>query len=117
VKKEVMETWVEALRSGNYIQTTNSLCDEYGFCCLGVLCDCAGSDIWEFLDEDTQQMFYHGENEKLPDQVVEWAGIKTGFLPTVEWKGQKVGLHELNDDLCLNFNLIADLIEQQYKEI
>lgn len=30
---------VAALRSGNYSQTTKTLCDDRGFCCLGVACD------------------------------------------------------------------------------
>ena len=31
--------WLEALRSGNYKQTSNELFDGEGYCCLGVLCD------------------------------------------------------------------------------
>lgn len=39
--KELKEKWVTALRSGEYRQTTGELKDEYGYCCLGVLCDIA----------------------------------------------------------------------------
>lgn len=30
--------WIKALRSGEYKQTRKTLQDEYGYCCLGVLC-------------------------------------------------------------------------------
>lgn len=42
--KEIKRRWVEALRSGQYIQGRSKLFEEYKgtFCCLGVLCDIQG---------------------------------------------------------------------------
>jgi|SRR6056297_3681384 len=37
-QKDNIRTWVKALRSGIYPQTTEVLEDEDGFCCLGVAC-------------------------------------------------------------------------------
>lgn len=51
MKKEIKDKWLEALRSGEYTQTTGVLHrvepDEYGedlpgYCCLGVLCEIGG---------------------------------------------------------------------------
>lgn len=38
-REEVVKNWVAALRSGKYKETTETLRDSEGFCCLGVLCD------------------------------------------------------------------------------
>jgi hypothetical protein len=43
--------WVEALRNGKYNQTTHSLKDSLGFCCLGVLCDIQGADFDAIREE------------------------------------------------------------------
>lgn len=37
--EEARKLWVDALRSGEYAQTTGSLRREDGFCCLGIACD------------------------------------------------------------------------------
>lgn len=37
--------WVNALRSGEYKQTRETLYDGAGYCCLGVLCKVAGLEI------------------------------------------------------------------------
>ena len=49
--KEKIQEWVDALRSGDYIQTTGRLCRDDGskhktFCCLGVLCDLVDPGGW-----------------------------------------------------------------------
>ncbi len=40
------KTWVEALRSEKYQQTTKVLRNEKGYCCLGVACDLENTDYW-----------------------------------------------------------------------
>jgi hypothetical protein len=41
--KDIKAKWVKALRSGEYVQTTDVLFDEFGgHCCLGVLCRVMG---------------------------------------------------------------------------
>lgn len=44
--KEYKEEWIAALRSGNYEQTTGELRNQYGHCCLGVLCDIYDNSKW-----------------------------------------------------------------------
>ena len=39
--KTPRELWMTALRSGKYKQTTGTLADQDGHCCLGVACDLA----------------------------------------------------------------------------
>jgi len=41
--KILKEKWVDALNSGKYQQTTRTLSDEYGYCCLGVLNEIRGA--------------------------------------------------------------------------
>lgn len=36
---DLKSKWVEALRSGSYIQGTGKLCSNDSHCCLGVLCE------------------------------------------------------------------------------
>lgn len=67
---EQVKTWLEALRSGNYEQTDGKLCDEFGYCCLGVLAnvmDVLGSLFqnhdgeltkWGNLDDNSPAVYY-----------------------------------------------------------
>lgn len=43
MSKIVKKKWLNALRSGDYKQTTGALQDEKGYCCLGVLCEITGN--------------------------------------------------------------------------
>lgn len=46
MKVKYKKRWLEALRSGEYRQTTGSLTDDEGaFCCLGVLCEILKDEI------------------------------------------------------------------------
>lgn len=42
-KSDIMK-WINALRSGEYKQANGALQNEYGYCCLGVLCEIASPD-------------------------------------------------------------------------
>ena len=49
--KEAKDTWLEALRSGEYEQGTHHLRDEYStdgtqYCCLGVLLACTDHEVY-----------------------------------------------------------------------
>ena len=39
IDRQLLIEWIAALRSGEYNQTTLTLKDNYGFCCLGVACE------------------------------------------------------------------------------
>lgn len=43
---EQIDEWLAALESGKYAQTTGSLKDHEGYCCLGVLCDVLDPNGW-----------------------------------------------------------------------
>ena len=69
--KENIRKWVEALRSGDFPQTTSTLADSDGYCCLGVACDISGLGRWgDDLDGDYSHSTYVVE----VDGVVRLAG-------------------------------------------
>lgn len=39
------QPWIDALESGEYVQTQSALYDGTGYCCLGVLCRIAGAEF------------------------------------------------------------------------
>lgn len=108
----IKKQWVDALRSGEYEQTTGTLKDDNGFCCLGVLCDI-------YLKEHNKEWVHHPNTyqysiednyEILPLNVSNWAYL--GDLdPCFYVDGQKHFLTYLNDN-GHDFNRIADLIEK-----
>lgn len=54
------QPWVDALRSGEYLQTTGVLHNEHGYCCLGVLRDvCAKAGVLINADEDSELLDIH----------------------------------------------------------
>jgi hypothetical protein len=78
---EARKLWVEALRSGEFAQTTGVLRDENGYCCLGVACEIA---VQHGVIEPPQghkavagRIFYNfdGSDATLPDSVREWLGL------------------------------------------
>ena len=103
LNRELMEKWVAALRSGEYKQGAEYLCqyDEDGnaaaFCCLGVLenieprikCDDGGDEL---LDEDSLKEFL-GVNRN------------DGFLQST-YAGW--------NDEGMSFSEIADRLEKKY---
>lgn len=118
---EVKAEWLEALRSGNYKQTTRKLKKDGGYCCLGVLCDVytkKNKDMYWSGDAISynDNGIVRGQTLMLPEQVVAWAGL-SGPNPTVEASDelgpQKRVLSYWNDFGDMNFNQIADLIEKQ----
>jgi hypothetical protein len=120
IRPEIKAMWLEALRSGRYKQTTQELrttvprSGEYGYCCLGVLCDVrrkVAREPWErFVNQGTQ-----GDSETLPRDIAEWAGLR-GFDqrdPRVSNGHRNQSLSKWNDDEGLSFEQIADLIEKE----
>lgn len=129
---DVAKKWVEALRSGDYLQGKGRLCsvtedDDKYFCCLGVLCDLyerEHSDMFgiaqaveEMNDFDydydiKHEVSYDYSTLTLPQSVMEWSGIKYGDGTfTSEIEGE-TSLALLNDEHGLPFDEIADIIER-----
>lgn len=111
-----------------------------GYCCLGVLCEVAVKDgvVSKYVcdSEDCPDVEYDGEKSTLPAAVMDWAGLdesnpeieftvheaeelieKAGVsagwaIPGANGK-VSISLADLNDDFKLNFEEIADLIEER----
>jgi hypothetical protein len=136
LKPEVKAAWVAALRSGEYEQGTGRLASfsrgpekKERFCCLGVLCEVAIKSADDspirrvkeklFGSQGTTVYFYDGETSHLPLRVTTWAwggGLRSKVSygdPAVMYEGDVMSLSILNDKYHLNFDEIADIIEEQ----
>jgi hypothetical protein len=126
---EVKERWIEALLSGNYLQTIQKLKatisdDKVGYCCLGVLCEIENvpnrrvydninnRDRFEF--EFNDQFF---SNSSLDFGWAQKRGMNSSigeFVIFFELFGEKfyqvLSLASLNDD-GFTFEQIADVID------
>lgn len=116
MNKRVKKLWLEALRSGEYLQTKETLWkkDPNGndsFCCLGVLTN--------LYVEETGDLSAWDETTVLSEACVNWAGIidqkfrlrqQEVVLPKPV-RGMRL-LTDLNDK-GMSFSEIADVIEDQ----
>jgi len=117
----IKQIWLDALRSGEYKQTTGNLRDINGFCCLGVLCDLQAQERSTNWVQRIGRYELYGEYQTLPLSVQEWAGLDNDIGGMVDFEYEKDGvmyvksesLPEINDTWNKNFNEIADLIETQ----
>lgn len=97
---ELKKKWIEALRSGKYIQGREFLYRHNTYCCLGVLCSIM------MIDRDDNLYFVDDKgthfNDRLLDEIREFIGLN----PYQEDK-----LIKMNDS-CYSFSEIADWIER-----
>ena len=129
MKKEIAEMWVKVLRSGEYRQGYGNLktCDAngvYRHCCLGVLCEMAKAD-GVMLDEDEfvvglddVDAHIHAFMEctqGIPEDVMNWAGMKTDFGLAVGMV-PNVALSFMNDSER-HFEDIADFIDRNWEKL
>lgn len=83
LNKPLIKKWVDALRSGEFGQTTGRLgkVDETGeasYCCLGVLCEIALADGLELdrkVDESHKEITFNGFGGLPPIEVAHHAGL------------------------------------------
>lgn len=98
--------WIEALRSGKYVQGRTMLrTTDDKFCCLGVLGDVCASDKWalhKFGDEGLDYWSFERDDALLPDDFADDRGVP--------YKTQEQ-LAEMNDQ-GKSFIEIADFIEK-----
>lgn len=81
---ERRERWAQALESGKYAQTRQTLRDEKGYCCLGVVCDLYAKETGkEWLKRPTRRDDYYVLDfgyevaaVLLSPTVMEWIGVK-----------------------------------------
>lgn len=106
-KKDILK-WTAALRSGRYKQTTDSLQDGHGYCCLGVACK-------EFIPEEELRLtddeaVISGELPIDQPEAPYWLRyINTEFAMITS-----LGLSDLNDNEDFTFDEIADVLEAVY---
>lgn len=123
---EIASLWTAALRSGEYKQTTQRLCSNNSFCCLGVLTElymATPNSLVQRDDDDGNTTYYSYDDEEedaqLPRPVMLWAGMfgDLGELNKTELSKfltpgdvAITSLATLNDD-SLTFAQIADVID------
>lgn len=112
MNQNVKKLWVEALRSGNYVQGYGRLSTGYAHCCLGVLCDLAVKDGVVTAEGDADGVIYDSEEGLLPYSVTRWAGLGSQQGGRVNIDGISGYLSELNDN-GFGFSELADAIEAQ----
>ena len=114
MKEHVKDLWVAALRSGEYDQSVSVLQDEFGYCCLGVLCE-VGKKHGVKLIKRTGDSFLgaiygsdliYGGDLSDQDEVEKWSGV-----------AEDEHLVRMNDDLGKGFDEIADYIDQNWKSL
>jgi len=129
---ELIEKWVGCLRSGKYTQGRKALRDtENKFCCLGVLCDITKEELnleWKLLPDELT--YYMGKEDcvgVLPFKVSYYLGEELDYTVMIKANNSKIleyinndlkwdyiYLTELNDVWGLNFNQIADILEEEF---
>ena len=125
---DIKTKWLAALRSGEYKQAKHVLAlvnDDgtaiEGFCCLGVLCDLRFKEEnikWTMRDPYTNETRHgaltpDGTTGTLDhDTAWPWSGLYT-VNPSVVVNDATYQISQLNDELGMSFEEIADVIEQQ----
>jgi hypothetical protein len=118
VKPEIKSRWLEALRSGDYKQTTATLrSTDNGYCCLGVLCELALQEGIVRREDGERWSTYIATGDgggysdcNLPEAVQEWAGIDEAD-PWLDGDNTSRMASEWNDNEHKTFAEIADMIE------
>ncbi len=104
MKPEIKQKWIDALRSGEYVQGRRALQRDGKFCCLGVLCNLHAKETNEAWKEmGGGNIYYLGMRETLPVEVFTWSGLNVESFLQHE-------LIEANDE-GIDFAQIADMIE------
>lgn len=119
---ENAQKWIEALRSGQFMQTRCQLTDGVGYCCLGVACEVyrreTGRGTWQKNDHGSKTKFrldYTAAGVStidLPQEVANWLGLRSrdGSYHTPcggTW------LTADNDQRKRTLRQIADIIESE----
>lgn len=116
MKKDKAEKWVQALRSGEFVQGHGALCRDGRYCCLGVLAELAVREgvLGKYDTENRHGSVFtrfgsDGERSFLPREVFEWADLSSDN-PIID---STDSLASLNDN-GVPFEMIADIIEEKW---
>lgn len=111
INVEQFKIWIAALRSGDYQQTTGTLENRHGFCCLGVACKVLiPEDKMLFREGILRTKVIAGGDPICQHHAPDWLKLINDDFERRHGKG----LITLNDDDKLTFNQIADLLEKYY---
>lgn len=131
---EIRDKWMAALRSGEYRQGTGALRNSQTgrYCCLGVLCEIAVKEgvipPSSVEPDDSSTRSFDGAAAMLPMSVIKWAGMRyegetrppdDSNLDDFEGSGRYGDgrgdtLVEANDSSRMDFEQIADLIQDEF---
>jgi hypothetical protein len=119
---KAQKEWIAALRSDEYTQTTEALEDSSGYCCLGVACKVAEKhDILIYIDDEDETLA--GDDLFAQKDVKNWLGLNSDNGRSqsplyIDKDGlEYYTLISLNDCANLDFKQIADIIENNSKEL
>lgn len=118
MKPEIKAAWIQALRSGDYVQSQGHLANSSGHCCLGVLCELAVKAGIVTKIDGANAYFESVENPSdndncyLPLVVQAWSGLGSRN-PYIAFIGGDSTLGGINDSGDADFNGIANLVEEQ----
>lgn len=118
MKRDVLNKWVAALRSGKYEQGRGNLCKDNKFCCLGVLLDIENVP-YDLKDGLRLYGEYRDVNGVIPSRLADEYKMISGLGFSSDTENYR-SLFFLNDTDKLSFNEIADHLEKhadKYMEI
>lgn len=122
-KKQFLK-WITALRSGKYNQSSGTLQDANGFCCLGL--GCVITTAKNKLDYNlfSSTKFISGWLPNSQDNAPSWLKIINDdfefkakskfFSPDISNYPARLSLSMLNDEHGFTFDEIADMLELVY---
>jgi hypothetical protein len=104
--------WVEALESDEFQQSTGSLANGDGYCCLGVACEIAmrnGVEVDKTSDLGSDIITYDDYWADLPRSVRIWLDVDSGN-PVVDDGVEAMSCSYMNDQEGMSFEAIASRI-------
>jgi hypothetical protein len=108
---ENMKKVLVALRSGEYTQTTSTLQDSRGHCCLGVMCEVYEKETGDKIKRDFDDYIKGRSLLDLP-KVQQWVGL-TDTCGTYLLPNGPTSLAQMNDRDGKSLSEIADFIESE----
>lgn len=117
MKPEIKKKWLDALRSGQYLQCERRLTDGERFCCLGVLTNLYALETGQMWEREGTDIVFEKAATALPREVLVWAGLTSsnpdsGLECHAGGKYRGRSLAEWNDSGIADFQKIAELIEE-----
>lgn len=119
IYKERWKAWIEALRSGKYLQSQGQLYDpNLGYCVLGLACELVDGVVGEWVTDKYDTYFFKDSesNEKsyyvLTGDVVNYYALPRDDGFDVElWGDRHATLLTLNDRYKASFQEFAEILE------